>query len=512
MNASSCDSGIESRRGYDPALGDRREENVKLQTQIEQISDEAPGDRISVIIQMDAGDGLRERIATATEVATSRRAVITARDLLDEVKRKADEKRSGATRRSSKRGGERKTGAEQATLEFSGKLPILLKSAWTRDRSAGTAPISFDTFGTVVMDVTKEELQRLTQHKHVAAVFRNRIVKRPPVSKAAQLPRAVLDCPGYTWGLARTGAMSCWGAYGATGGGVKVAILDTGIDAKHPDLKGKIDGFAEFDGDGNTLIDSVSKAYDSDGHGTHCAGTVVGEDESTRYIGMAPDARLYVGLVLKKGEGTDAQVLAGIQWAIANKVDVISMSLGGLSMTADVFDTYTLAIIRANEAGIPVVCAVGNDGSQTTGSPGNDIFAYTVGATDIDDRAAGFSGGRTQIIETSRYLDPAALPLVYSKPDITAPGVDVFSTVPKGKHEAWNGSSMATPHVAGAMALLLSSKAPLLAGAKGIDRVDLIQTILSGTVKELGEAGQNHRFGYGRLDVLRAIGFAWQEH
>lgn len=99
---------------------------------------------------------------------------------------------------------------------------------------------------------------------------------------------------------------------------------------------------------------------------------------------------------------------------------------------------------------------------------------------------------------------------MYSKPDLTAPGVAIYSSIPKQEYETWNGTSMATPHVAGAIALLLSSRAPLLSGKKGRERVDTIQTVLSGTVRELGEAGQNHRYGYGRLDVLRALGFAHQ--
>jgi subtilisin family serine protease len=176
-------------------------------------------------------------------------------------------------------------------------------------------------------------------------------------------------------------------------------------------------------------------------------------------------------------------------------------------MSADVLDTYTRAIINANRVGVPVVVAIGNEGSQTSGSPGNDYFAFTVGATDIEDRAAGFSGGRTQIIEQSRYIAEEHLPIVYSKPDVSAPGVAVYSTVPGNKWEALNGSSMATPHVAGAMALLLS-KPCTVANLDGLQRVNLIQTLLLSTVKELGEAGQNHRFGYGRIDVLRAMGLA----
>src|SRR5262249_51832160 len=101
----------------------------------------------------------------------------------------------------------------------------------------------------------------------------------------------------------------------------------------------------------------------------------------------------------------------------------------------------------------------------------------------------------------------ADLPLVYSKPEVSAPGVDIYSSVPKGKWETWNGTSMATPHVAGAMAILIGAL-PTLAGLNGAQRTNLLQTLLISTVNELGEAGQNHRFGYGRIDVLRALGYA----
>jgi len=119
---------------------------------------------------------------------------------------------------------------------------------------------------------------------------------------------------------------------------------------------------------------------------------------------MAPEAEIFGGLVLNGGSGTDAQILAGMQWAIQKGADVISMSLGGLRMTPDVMDTYTRMIISANRLGIPVVVAIGNAGHQTSGGPGNDYFAFAVGATDVEDRAAGFSGGRTQIITASRYI------------------------------------------------------------------------------------------------------------
>ena len=223
---------------------------------------------------------------------------------------------------------------------------------------------------------------------------------------------------------------------------------------------------------------------------------------------MAPQAKILAGRVLQQGSGTDAQILAGIDWAIKSGAHIISMSLGGLQMTAGVLDTYTRAIINANSVGIPVVVAVGNEGSQTSGAPGNDYFAFTVGATDHLDRAAGFSGGRTQIIEQSRYIDTRFLPLIYSKPDVSAPGVDIYSAVRNGKWEAFNGSSMAAPHVAGAMALLLSGRSTILRDVHGAERAELLQNLLISSVTELGESGQNHRFGYGRIDALRAFGYA----
>jgi subtilisin family serine protease len=244
-------------------------------------------------------------------------------------------------------------------------------------------------------------------------------------------------------------------------------------------------------------------------HGTHCAGTLVGGQASGRFIGVAPRSRLAVALVLD-GErgGTDAQVLAGIDWCVELRVDVISMSLGGLIMDAETPPTYTEAILTCLEAGIPVVAAIGNEGEQTSGSPGNDLFALSVGATDPYDRVAGFSGGRTQILRESDCIDPKYLPLPYSKPEITAPGVAIYSSVPvaKGKYKALNGTSMATPHVAAGIALLLS--ATTIGQEKGTHKTTLIKDLILGSVEELGESGQDHRYGFGRLDVLRAIDFA----
>ena len=309
-----------------------------------------------------------------------------------------------------------------ADIETIGQMALkpLMESDWVKDRVACSeqgrsdvrkklerhpTPVHFLASGSAVLEVSHDELAALPEQiPQCVDIYVNRTIRVPPVAKADGLPPVVQDNKSNTWGLARTGALSAWGVFGAKGQGVKVAVLDTGADPEHLDLAGKIAGFAEFDRDGSVLIDNASKAYDSGEHGTHCCGTILGGRVSGRCIGMRPEAQVLVGLVLKDGVGTNAQILAGMEWAIRNGAQVISMSLGCLRLSTDVVDTYTRTIISANRLGIPVVAAAGNEGAQTTGSPGNDYFAFTVGATDADDRAAGFSGGRTQVILNSRYI------------------------------------------------------------------------------------------------------------
>jgi len=122
---------------------------------------------------------------------------------------------------------------------------------------------------------------------------------------------------------------------------------------------------------------------------------------------------------------------------------------------------------------------------------------------------AGFSGGRTQIIRESEYIDTAYLPLPYSKPDLTAPGVAVYSSAPGNAWKAFNGTSMATPHVAGAIALLLSATT-IKEKESGLSRSNLIQDFICGSVDDIGESGQDHRYGFGVLNCLRCIDFARQ--
>ena len=494
-----------------------------LKRQIEKIADTGGGRRRSVIIRLKTDERETATARIAAAAIGRRNLCLSARDVLPRERAKPGRSRApqdqefprdnqglstfvARTARPARTMSDaRKHAFTQLESVLSTDLVVSAAAAQpSEDR--GTVQ-TFWTSKSMLLNLDKDDLNKLpVSLPQVQAVYPNRILRTPHLLATRNMPIPIRENKISSWGLQKTGALATWGAYGSRGTGIRIGVLDTGVDADHPDLKGKVVAFAEFDENGKQV--KAPKPRDSDKHGTHCCGIIAGGNASGQWIGMAPDAELAVAMVLA-GEhgGTDAQILSGIDWLVEQKVHVISMSLGGLTMDPEVPSTYTEAILTCLRAGIPVVTAIGNEGSETTGLPGNDIFAFSVGATDYMDLAAGFSGGRTQIIRKSSYIRKEDLPLPYMKPEVSAPGVAVQSSVPGGKWEAFNGTSMATPHVAGAMALLLSNT-KILATAKPAERGFLLQDLITGSVEELGESGQNHRFGFGRIDVLRAIGFA----
>ena len=510
-----------------------------LQEQITQIIDEGKGHSRSIIVQMETGEKEADELLVAASQAAKRRGMLLMargalpppRSELKKIGIEARKRKSKARRTTS--AGLLSMASAAAEIGFGAGLPGIQKNAATHiahllastfvrqamasdaERRKKAIPKHSDitklwSSASVVMNVSKDDLANLPkQVSGIRGIFPNRSVSIPPIMEISpqQLPESVKDNKTSTWGLEAIGALAVWGAYGAEGQGVKVAVLDTGMDPNHPDLAGRMAtaDWAEFGPGGNRIPNSTPR--DSAKHGTHCCGIVAGGGNSGRWIGVAPAAALAAGMVLPGGGGTDAQILAGLEWAIGRGVDVISMSLGGLQLGPEVLDIYTRTMIRANQAGIPVVVAIGNEGSQTSGSPGNDYFALTIGATDSEDRAAGFSGGRTQVVMESDFVADKYLPFVYSKPDLAAPGVAVKSCVPGNEYAVWNGTSMAAPHVAGALALLLSAT-NIKQDVPANERAYVLQDLLLGSVEELGEAGQDHRFGLGRMNILRTIGNA----
>ena len=267
-----------------------------------------------------------------------------------------------------------------------------------------------------------------------------KVVKAPELSliKPVEAQLAKLTT-GNSWGIKRLKADQLWAA-GFTGKGVLVGHLDTGVDATHPVLNGAIGSFAEFDMAGDKVIGA--KPSDSGEHGTHTAGTIVGRSGLKGAFGVAPDAKLASAMVIEGGQVID-RILAGMDWVIGEGVRVMSMSLG-LQGYTPAFQAVIDALRAANV--LPVI-AVGNEGPNTSRSPGNYANVLSVGAIDENDQIAGFSGSQ----QFERPTDPLT-------PDLVAPGVAILSSVPDGKYKLMDGTSMATPHVAGLAALLLQAK------------------------------------------------------
>jgi major intracellular serine protease len=218
------------------------------------------------------------------------------------------------------------------------------------------------------------------------------------------------------------------------GEGITVAVLDTGCDTSHPDLKNQIIGGRNFTGDDSGDPD-IFKDYN--GHGTHVAGTIAAEGKDSGISGVAPGAKLLIVKVLdKNGSGQYDWIIDGIRYAIEQKADVISMSLGGPN---DVPELHK-AVQEAVRNNISVVCAAGNEGD---GKDSTDEFAYpgcyneviSVGAIDLDRNSSEFTNSHNEI-------------------DLVAPGEEIQSTFLNGKYASLSGTSMAAPHVSGAMALI----------------------------------------------------------
>jgi len=271
----------------------------------------------------------------------------------------------------------------------------------------------------------------------------------PPVTGRDRGPTAT----DTTYGLDQINATEVWSAYGTRGEGVSVAVLDTGVDADHPDLS--VEKWQEFDSNGNPVD---SQPNDGDGHGTHVSGTVTGAENPAGPVpsfGVAPEAALYGVKVLDdSGGGSFAQVIAGMQWAVDNDADIISMSLGAPGF----YDQMIDPVRNAQDAGTVVIASAGNSGEGSSGSPGNVYDAVSVGMSNESRGIDSDSSG--EVIDTASDWGssaPAYWPDEYTVPTIAAPGVDVLSSVPGGGYGLLTGTSMAAPHVSGAVALAESA-------------------------------------------------------
>ncbi|HEX6358659.1 S8 family serine peptidase [Actinophytocola sp.] len=280
------------------------------------------------------------------------------------------------------------------------------------------------------------------------------------------------------------GALSAWES-GYDGKGITVAVLDTGVDATHPDVEGQVTEARNF----TTTADAV----DHHGHGTHVASTIAGTGAGNGHPGVAPGADLLVGKVLDdSGSGTFSGIIAGMEWAARGDADVINMSLGS-DVPDDGTGPLSVAInTLTEETGALFVVAAGNAGRRLIGSPASADEALTVGAVSKSDALASFS------TRGPRIGDHAV------KPEVSAPGVNIVAARAAGttigtpvddRYTSANGTSMATPHVAGAAALLKQRHPDWSAR-------DLKSALVTTSVPGDYQVAQG---GAGRVDVARAV-------
>ncbi|MBB2942727.1 type VII secretion-associated serine protease mycosin [Actinoplanes lutulentus] len=309
----------------------------------------------------------------------------------------------------------------------------------------------------------------------------------------ATVPNAQLDVPvrvaaaptgsdpyrKQQWGLTKIKAPTAWAT--STGAGVTVAVIDTGVDAAHPDLAGKV--LAGYD----VLNGKAGGTTDANGHGTHVAG-IIGAvtGNGVGVSGVAPDAKILpVRVFGANGAGYMSDVVEGIVWATDHGANVINMSLGSTTKLSALSD----AVAYARGKGVTVVAAAGNereDGSPIS-YPAADTGVIAVAATDSADRYGSYSNAGSYV-------------------DVAAPGSNIVSTYPTaltgGEYAAMSGTSMAAPQVA-AVAALLEAYQPALNPSQ-------IEKILEASAVDLGAAGFDYNYGNGRVDAVAALTAAGQ--
>jgi len=285
------------------------------------------------------------------------------------------------------------------------------------------------------------------------------------------------------WGLARIQASQAW-AIASPQRTVYIAIIDTGIDANHPDLSRRMRRYNDGSVYGyNTQLNNAN-THDHHGHGTHCAGIAAAHTNNGVGIagvaGVAPVQIMPLKVLNDQGFGTISDVARGITWAADNGAHVLSLSLGSNAGTQQLADAVNYAWNR----GCLVVAAAGNNGIPAPFYPAYYENALAVAASDPNDRLTDFSQYGAWV-------------------DIAAPGSSVLSTVPGNRYEAWSGTSMACPHVAGAAALIWSCAPSLTNQQLRLaleNNADPVQPFWSGGIGE----------GKGRLNLLRALQAALQ--
>ena len=293
-----------------------------------------------------------------------------------------------------------------------------------------------------------------------------------------QLVETSIQAQDTPWGINKVRSPEAW--IDTKGEGVKVCVIDTGIDYNHDDLKDAfVKGISTVGvGAGGAGSDDP---MDTHYHGTHVSGTIAAADNDLGVVGVAPGAGLYnVGAFAPNGSAKDPDILAGLDWCLEQGTDIVSMSYGGSETT----ETEEIAYKAAYDAGIVLVAASGNDGATAPILyPGRYPWTISVGATTSSNNIASFSQRGPEL-------------------DVVAPGSGINSTEPGNGYRIASGTSMATPHVAGVAALIVAQLK-----ANGVETIntDLVRDYLQLTAVDLGDSGRDNTFGSGLVDARAAL-------
>ncbi len=322
----------------------------------------------------------------------------------------------------------------------------------------------------VTLRLTAAEIKALKGNPDVVAVEKDGWAYALQTTTLVMEGQPEIQAETVPVGVQAIKAVPAWGC--SRGRGIKVAVLDTGIDHNHPDLKANVAGTVSFV-PGETPMDGNS-------HGTHCAGTIAAAINGLGVVGVAPEASLYgVKVLANSGSGQFSWIIAGINWAIQNKMQIVSMSLGGSSAPVALETVCNAAF----NAGVLLIAAAGNAGPPPAGQPTSVGFpgryknVIAVSAIDANNVLATFSSRGPEV-------------------EICAPGVQVLSTIPGGGYGQKSGTSMACPHVAGAAAVIW--------GAHRFATNRQIWDLMGATADNLGNPGWDPLYGYGRVDVDQA--------
>lgn len=356
------------------------------------------------------------------------------------------------------------------------KVIIVFKDKQAQDKnlilnSNGEVGKEFKNIPAMSAELTQTAINSLKQNPDVVSVEYNKQVRLLDSDKSVSHKTVNINGQTEDWGIKSVKARESWDK-GITGKGVKVAVLDTGVEYYHPDLTiaGGISFVKEKKEDG-----TIDSSYDDyNGHGTHVSGIIGAKNNNVGTIGVAPDSQLYAVKILDSGGiGTLENVIAGIDWSITNNMNIVNLSIGSVEGS----NAYHAIFQKAKDKGIIIVAASGNDNLEdASGVDYPAKYSEVMGVSAVD-----------------KYLKHANFSSMGPEVDIAAPGVSILSTYIDGKYEYMSGTSMATPYTSGVLALYKS--------AYPSETSEGIVNMLYANVIDLETLGKDNKTGRGLVQA-----------